>query len=63
MPHIEKKQTNFDRIKAMSVEELAVFIRQIRTDGFGQTEIDGRLFFTSNDVCAWLESRLIQNDR
>ena len=48
--------TNFERIKGMSVEELAVFLRQIRTDDFGQSVIDEKLFFNSNDVCEWLET-------
>ena len=52
------KPTNYERIKDMSLDELAVFIRQIRTDTFGQTIIDEKCMFTSNDVCEWLESEV-----
>ena len=48
--------TNFERIKKMSIKELAIFIRQIRTDDFGTTMIDDKLYFNSIDVCEWLES-------
>lgn len=48
--------TNFERIKEMSVEELAIFLRQIKIDFCGQTIIDEKCFFTSDDVCVWLET-------
>ena len=57
----DKKLTNYDRIRNMSVEKMAVFIRQIRTDTFGQTIIDDKCLFTSNDVCEWLESEVDTN--
>ena len=47
---------NFERIKGMSVEELALFLRTIRTDDFGQTVIDDKVYFNTNDICEWLES-------
>ena len=57
----DKKLTNYDRIRNRSVDEMAVFIRQIRTDTCGQTIIDEKCFFTSNDVCKWLESEVDNN--
>ena len=52
----EVKPTNFEKIKDMSIGELALFIRTIRTDDFGQTVINNKVYINSNDICKWLES-------
>lgn len=56
--------TNFERIKAMSVEEMAEFIRSIYDDDFDYNllHIDGDLIFDS-DVKEWLEREDADNGR
>lgn len=56
--------TNFEKIKSMSVEELAIFIASISysvDDNYGDYDphivIDGSYLRDSDDVQLWLESR------
>lgn len=56
--------TNFEKIKSMSIEELAVFIDSISysdEDNYGDYDphivIDGAYLRDSDDVQMWLESR------
>ena len=46
---------NIDKIRAMSLEELAQFLMHIRYDEFETMIIDGNLLFTDNDIIEWLE--------
>ena len=51
----EVKPTNFERIKDMSIEEMARFLRHIRYDEFGTMIIEEALLFTDNDFIEWIE--------
>lgn len=57
--HIDKP-TNYDRIRNMSVEELARFIMHIEKDIFNQTIIEGKILFTDNDFYEWLEAEVTE---
>ena len=51
--------TNFDRIKAMSVEEMAEFIFvNFQTDEWFNPIVDNKVIFHENDVAEWLESEV-----
>ena len=54
-----KKQTNYDRIKAMSVEEMAEFIYNDVTEDYSGLKSIGWLdMLSKEDVVAWLESEV-----
>ena len=53
-----KKQTNYDRIRNMSVEELADFIADIYADNdHAEIRIDGE-WLATEDIEKWLESEV-----
>lgn len=53
-----KKQTNYDRIKAMSVEEMANFIADIYADNeHAEIRINGE-WLATEDIEQWLESEV-----
>lgn len=54
-----KKTTNYDRIKAMSVEQMAEFIYSDVTEDYSGLKSIGWLdMFSKEDVVAWLESEV-----
>ena len=53
--------TNFEKIKDMTVEEMAQFLQEIRYDNYGTLIIRGALIFTDADFVAWLESEVQEN--
>lgn len=56
---LEKPLTNFDRIKGMSVEEMAEFIFvNFQTDDWYNPIVDNKVMFHENDVAEWLESEV-----
>ena len=59
----QKKQTNYDRIRNMSVEEMAKFLMHIEVDVYNQRIIEGKILFTDKDFYEWLESEVDPNDR
>lgn len=55
-PKERKKQTNGDRIRAMSDEELAEFLWNIGQSPFsGNVYLNGKLIFFSGDGNGWLD--------
>ena len=46
--------TNFERIKEMSVEELAYFLHSVNLSLSDVME-SGKEFYTDNDIIDWLE--------
>ena len=53
--------TNFERIKSMSVEEMAAFLLKVHCDGFvcGARDNNDRFPFNKE----WLESEVEENDK
>lgn len=51
----EKKQTNADRIRAMSDEELAKFLVDVETNGYHDQSVSGTL-----EMIDWLKSEVEQ---
>ena len=47
--------TNFERIKEMSVEELAYFLHKVNLSLSVIMKLD-REYYTENDIIYWLES-------
>ena len=47
--------TNFERIKEMSVEELAYFLHKVNLSLSAIMKL-GREYYTENDIIYWLES-------
>ena len=55
--------TNFDRIKAMSVEEMAEFIfLNFQTDRFGNPIVDNEVMPYKSNVIGWLESEVQEDE-
>jgi len=62
-PKERKKQTNGDRIRAMSNEELAEFLWSIGQSPFsGNVYLNGKLIFFSGDGNGWLDWLKEEND-
>ena len=62
-PKERKKQTNGDRIRAMSDEELAEFLWSIGQSPFsGNVYLNGKLIFFSGDGNGWLDWLKEEND-
>lgn len=57
--------TNYERIKQMTVPELARLLGSIRSDLYGHTRtINGdKIFDSFDDIEEWLESEVGNNDR
>ena len=53
--------TNFEKIKAMTVEEMADLFRDIYEDEYGELRIDGG-WMLPEDVEEWLESECEEDD-
>lgn len=54
---IKVRFTNYERIKNMSIEELATFIYvNFQTDDWCNPIVDGKTMFHEDDVVEWLES-------
>lgn len=57
-PKPTRKQTNYDRIRSMSVEEMADFIADIYADNkHTEIRINGKWIFP-DDIAEWLESEI-----
>jgi hypothetical protein len=62
-PKERKKQTNGNRIRAMSDEELAEFLWSIGQSPFsGNVYLNGKLIFFSGDGNGWLDWLKEEND-
>ena len=49
--------TNFERIKEMSVEELAYFLHSVNLS-LSDVMKSGKGFYTDNDIIDWLENEI-----
>ena len=54
----EKKQTNADRIRSMSDEELALFLCNIHEPDEDTIVIDDKEFFAETEILEWLQSEV-----
>ena len=54
----EKKQTNADRIRSMSDEELALFLCNIHEPDEDTIVIDDKEFFAETQILEWLQSEV-----
>lgn len=53
--------TNYEKIKAMSVEDLAIFLNcRISIDDDLNTLIDNKVMYQVDGVVEWLESEVVE---
>ena len=61
--HIDGKQTNYDRIRNMSIEEMARFLNNnIYEDEWGGMFIEDKLMLGINNIKEWLESEIDEKE-
>ena len=55
--------TNFEKIKQMSVEEMADFLDySVWKNENYQTVIDKKVFINTSDIAEWLESEVLESE-